>query len=48
MDRAVLVEGPTKLFPEFGDLHLVYPLDGGFECGHTEVHGGALGEKVCS
>ena len=48
MDRAVLREGLSKLFPEFGDLHLMYLLDGGFERGHAEVHGGALGEKVCS
>ena len=45
MDRAVLM---TKLFPELGSLHLMYLLDGGFKRGQTEVHGGALGENVCS
>ena len=48
MDRAVEVKGLPKLFPEFSDFRLVYLLDGGFERGHTEIHGGALGEEVCS
>ena len=48
MDRAVLVEGLTELFPEFGDLYLVYLLDGGFERGHAEVHGRAWGQKMRS
>jgi hypothetical protein len=43
VNRAVLVEGLTELFPEFGYLQLMYLLDGGFERGHAEVHGGAWG-----
>ena len=48
MDRAVEVKGLPNLFPEFGDFRLVYLLDSGFERGHTEIHGRALGEEVCS
>ena len=48
MDCAVEMEGLPNLFPEFGDFRLVYLLDGGFERGHTEIHGGASGEEVCS
>ena len=48
VERAVLLEGLTELFPEFGDLQLMYLFDGGFERGHTEVQGGALGEKMGS
>ena len=48
MDCAVEMEGLRNLFPEFGDFRLVYLLDGGFERGHTEVQGGALGEKMGS
>ena len=48
MDRAVEMRGLPNLFPEFGDLHLVYLLDGDFERGHMKVQGGALDEKMGS
>ena len=48
MDHAVLVQGLTKLFPEFGDLRSVDFPDGGFKRGHAEVHGRAWGQEVHS
>jgi hypothetical protein len=41
VNRVVLVERPTELFPEFGDLPLLNVPDGGFECNHAEIHGRA-------